>query len=139
MIKKTYTEVKVPCYYRLENGATIKYCEECNFFNGVEKNKNNEIIGVDCLRSEIGSISAHVTSFTSNGYLYKSRYYDPELDGKLSTAYDYCEKCCFNKTLINGNDVCLLRVGSPEGDKESFCCYEGEIWAKEKMDDDEEE
>lgn len=137
MIKKTFIEVKVPCKYYSE-GTTIKHCEDCNFFNGYEKNENDEIIGVDCLRGEIGSLSAHVTEFTSKGYLYKSRYYDSKIDGNLSKAYDYCEKCCFNKTLKNGNEVCLLRISVPSDEVESFCCYEGEIWTKEEIKDEEE-
>lgn len=132
-IKKIYTEVKVPCYYRIENGSTIKHCEECTFFNGVEKDINGEIVGVDCLRSDIGQISAHVTSFTSNGYLYKSRKYDETIDGELTEDYDFCEKCCFNKKLKNGNETCLLRCGIDNDEKSNFICYEDEIWTKEKM------
>lgn len=136
MIKEVYTEIKVPCYYHLENGSTIEHCKKCSFFNGVVE-ENGEIKGVDCLRNEVGSIGAHVTSFTSGEYLYKSRYYDEEIDGEIEgdDPYDYCQKCCFNKILANGNEICFLRCAVPQGETTSFCCYEGEIWTKERRTD----
>ena len=138
MIKTAYTEVKVPCYYRLENGSTIEHCEKCSFYNGVVKNDNGEITGVDCLRNEIGQIGAHVTAFENGDYVYRSRSYDETIDGKLSEEYNYCEKCCFNKILVNGEDICLLRcsVSDYMDNMNPFICYEGEIWEKEKLDDE---
>lgn len=140
MLKEIYTEIKVPCYYRLENGSTIEHCKSCGFFNGVVE-EDGEIKGVDCLRNEVGSIGAHVTKFQSGDYEYSSREYDKEIDGEIEgdDPYDYCQKCCFNKILANGNDICLLRCGTSGDESSSFCCYEGEIWVKEKIGGEDED
>ena len=134
MIKKAKNIITIPCSMRME-GSTLDHCEKCSFFNGVEK-KGNKIIGVDCLKGEIGQLNAHVLSFTMGGYLYKARYYDEDIDGPLSEEYEYCEKCCFNKTLKNGHEVCLLRCAVDNDEITNFMCYEGEIWTKEKIEDE---
>lgn len=138
-IRKVFTEIKTHCRFYPIDGVNIEHCKDCNFFNGYTK-EDDEITGVDCLRSDIGSLNAHVTSFTSRGYLYKSRYYDKNKDGKIEgdDPYDFCQKCCFNKTLENGEDICLLRCSVNEGEISSFTCYEGEIWEKERIEEDDE-
>lgn len=133
MNKDTYLVRRVSCIYRLEDGRDPETCEDCNFFNGFTKDESGEIISVDCLRNEIGQVRGHVTRFETLEYEYTSRMYDEEKDGPLSEAYGYCEKCCFNKTLSNGNDVCLLRCGVPSNDATNFICYEGEIWEKKEL------
>lgn len=147
MKKEVYTEKKVHCYYNIEHGSTLKHCKDCSFFNGfikedeskTDKLKNytkNNIVAVDCLRGDIGNIRAHVTSFKMGDYLYKSRYYDENIDGKIEgdDPYDFCQKCCFNKKLINGQEICTLRCGIDD-ESSNFMCYEGEIWEKEKFKD----
>ena len=131
-VRKVFTEVRVPCIYYIDHGSDIEHCQKCSFFNGLEKDEEGNVTGVDCLRSEIPSIRCHVTSFTMGDYLYKARYYDEDKDGPLDEAYDYCSKCCFNKRLQNGSEICLLRSGV-EVNKECFMCYEGEIWEKVKI------
>lgn len=134
-VRKVYTEVKVPCLYYIDHGSDIEHCQKCSFFNGLEKDQDGNVTGVDCLRSEIPSIHCHVTSFTMGDYLYKARYYDEDKDVPLDEAYDYCSKCCFNKCLQNGKEVCLLRSGVNEHTK-CFMCYEGEIWEKVKIEEE---
>lgn len=137
MLKKLYTEVKVPCYYYIENGCKIDHCKDCNFYNG-EVVENGEVVGIDCLRGDIPSIKCHVTSFLMGDYEYRSRWYDEDKDGKIEgdDEYDFCQKCCFCKKLINGNEICLLRCGVDDDDKSNFMCYEGEIWEKFKRKED---
>lgn len=134
-VRKVFTEVRVPCIYYIDHGSDIEHCQKCSFFNGLEKDEEGNVTGVDCLRSEIPSIRCHVTSFTKGDYLYKARYYDEDKDGPLDEAYDYCSKCCFNKCLQNGSEICLLRSGV-EVNKECFMCYEGEIWEKVKIEEE---
>lgn len=136
MVRKFYIEKKIPCYFRFETGSTLEHCKNCNFFNGIVKDGDEEI-GIDCLRGEIGALGAHVTQFEKGDYVYKSRKYDEEIDGELSEPYEYCEKCCFDKTLKNGHNICLLRCSDTGDDPHPFICYEGEIWIKEKIEDDE--
>ena len=133
-IKKVYTKIKVSCIYDIDNGSDIDHCKKCSFFNGLEKDKDNNVTGVDCLRNEIPLIRCHVTSFKMGDYLYKARYYDEDKEDPLNEAYDYCSKCCFNKRLQNGSEICLLRSGVKEH-IEYFMCYEGEIWEKYKIEE----
>lgn len=137
-IRKIKLVQKVPCYYDLE-GRDPERCAHCNFFNGYEKDENDNITGVDCIRSEIGQLQAHVTKFEAGDYEYSVREYNEEKDGPLSKPYNYCEKCCFDKTLSNGRNVCLLRCSVNSDEVTNFMCYEGEIWEKEKIiyEDDE--
>lgn len=134
MIKNTYTSIRIPCIYYMENGSTLEHCKECRFFNGFKENDDGDVTSIDCLKDEIPSIRCHVTSFTMGGATYKARYYDKEIDGELERdedgCVDYCKKCCFNKRLENGNEICLLRSGVSYDSIDSFCCYEGEIWEK---------
>ena len=51
--------------------------------------------------------------------------------------YNYCQKCCFNKKLENDHEVCLLRTTKTDSDVEMFICYEGEIWEKFPIKEDE--
>ena len=139
-IRKTYTKIKVPCAYHFGEGQDPEKCKDCNFFNGYEKDEDENITGVDCIREEIGQIRAHVTKFESGQFEYSAREYDKEKDGPLKTPYNYCEKCCFDKTLSNGSVVCLLRCSVPADEVSNFMCFEGEIWEKKQIyfDDDEE-
>lgn len=131
-VKKTYQETRVSCYYYLESGVNIDHCKDCSFFNGYETS-DDLITGVDCLRKDIGQINAHVTAFEDSDYLYTSHEYDEDKDGPLSEEYNYCEKCCFNKLLANGKEICTLRCGIKDEDEvTNFTCYEGEIWEKVK-------
>lgn len=139
MIKDTFTKVKVPCIYYKTNGVEVEHCKDCSFFNGYKKDVFEQITGVDCLRPEIPSINCHVTSFTMGEYEYRSRYYDKEKDGEIygDDPYNYCQKCCFNKKLENDHEVCLLRTTKMDSDVEMFICYEGEIWEKFPIKEDE--
>lgn len=134
-VRKVFTEIRVPCIYYIDHGSDIEHCQKCSFFNGLEKDEEGNVTGVDCLRSEIPSIRCHVTSFTMGDYLYKTRYYDEDKDGPLDKAYDYCSKCCFNKCIQNGKEICLLRSGVKDN-TECFMCYEGEIWEKVKTEEE---
>ena len=134
MVKKIFTQVKVPCVYYLQ-GSDVEHCRDCSFFNGTVE-ENGKLTGVDCLRGEVGSMNAHVTEFTSNGWIYHVEEYDSRIHGKIEgdDPYDFCQKCCFNKILANGNDICLLRCATSDEESSSFMCYEGEIWKKEKLE-----
>ncbi len=136
MKKETFTSLRVPCaYHDLKEGTTIDRCKNCRFFNGEETNENGEITTIDCLRGDIPALRCHVTAFTMGDYLYTARDYDKKIDGPIDgdDPYDYCQKCCFAKTLSNGNGICLLRCGAGD-DIERFMCYEGEIWTKQKIE-----
>lgn len=133
MIKKTYKEVKVGCKYYLHDGVSIEHCKDCTWFNGFDE-KDGEIVGVDCLTSEIPSLSCcHVTGLKIGNKKYESRDYDKDIDGPIEgdDEYDFCQKCVFNKRLVNGSEICLLRSGFRD-DVEIFSCYEGEIWKEVK-------
>ena len=120
---------RVQCPFYIENGCTVEHCEKCTFNNGIIKNDDDEVIKVECLYSELPQFGCHVTEFTMNGMKYRVRYYDEEIDGPITgdDPYDFCQKCCFNKLLENGNYTCLLRTGVGD-DIEKFTCYDGEIW-----------
>lgn len=138
MKKEIFISRRVPCaFHNITEGITVEHCKKCSFFNGETKDENGEITSIECLKADIPALRCHVTAFTMSGYLYTSRYYDKKIDGPIegNDPYDYCQKCCFNKTLSNGNEVCLLRCGAGE-DVERFICYEGEIWTKQKLEDD---
>lgn len=124
MKKRKFIKELVSCKY-YPDGVDVKHCKDCTFFNGMDETS------IDCLRPEIPSLNCHVIGFTMGNYLYKLRRYDENIDGSLKEAYEYCEKCCFNKTLKNGNEVCLLRCGTEDA---NFMCCEGEIWEKSKIE-----
>lgn len=134
MIKNTFTSIRIPCSFYLENGSTLEHCKGCSFFNGEKKDDDGNVVAVDCLKADIPSMHCHVTSFTMGKDTYRSRQYDEKIDGKIEEDedgyIDYCQKCCFNKKLENGNEICLLRSGIDSEVIDIFCCYEGEIWEK---------
>lgn len=138
-LKEAWTEVRIPCYFHMMDGSTLEHCKKCSFYNGTVE-ENGELKGVDCLRTEIGSIRAHVTRFEKGDYVYESRYYDKEIDGPIEgdDPYDFCQKCCFLTELKNGNNICLLRcsTGDDMDEKTAFMCYEGEIWTKRKVENE---
>lgn len=138
-IKKIFTIKRVQCPRHIMEGMPLESCKECNFFNGWETDENDNITGADCIYAEIGTFHANVTKFEHGDYEYFSREYDESKDGPLSKPYHYCEKCCFSKTLSNGNNYCLLRQSVPSDEITCFNCYEGEIWDKKQIYFDEDE
>ena len=138
-IKKVITKVKVPCIFYTE-GSDIGHCKECSFFNGTQTNKQGKITAVDCLRSEIPGITAHITEFimndpVNNAYItYRLKTYDESVDGPLSDNKTECDICSFNKTLVNDRNVCLLRCGVSDDMIDPFMCHDGEYWEKVKSE-----
>lgn len=110
----------------------LSKCKECGFFGGIEEDK------VICHRAGLPLLTnIHVTQFTHGDDLYTARHYDKDIDGEIegSDPYDYCQKCDMLKVMPNGEHYCLLRQSATPID--SFICYEGEIWKKTKIKEEE--
>lgn len=131
MEKNVFVKLKVPCKFYIIDGVDVDHCKDCCFFNGYKKDMFEQIVSVDCIMPEVPPMNCHVTSFEMGGYEYRCHRYDETKDGEIEgdDPYDYCQKCCFNKEMCNGNEVCLLKIGMDD-DNYTFNCHEGDIWEK---------
>lgn len=109
-------------------------CYRCIFF---EKGKDESTI--KCHKAGLPTLTGiHIKQFEHKGYLYTARNYDKNIDGKLESddPYDVCEKCDMRQFLPNGVDYCLLRNSADFENIDMFMCYEGEIWKKTKIEEE---
>ena len=124
----------------------VTRCEHCAFFSGVDEKS------VKCKYDRSKMLQhMHVTKFWNGVTEYSSKcwndlsqdeknYYIEKFNiDKETTIIDTCKFCCFDETLDNGQNICLLRQSAASEEIQAFCCYEDEFWEVSQIYNDEDE
>lgn len=136
-MKKPIEKIEtVSCHRSRDGRRTLEDCKLCKYYGGALDDGK----AVDCLWNELPVFANfEIKELIKKDYVYRKRLYDPNIDGKIEgpCKTDYCQKCVFDHTMRNGERVCLLRQIGSDVFKSTTCCYNGEIWYKEKLEENE--